>query len=294
MFGYLGLMTTSPSWVELSGRNAAAEAICVSGSMRMTGKAGGQDLDGDFRFWHGPGGRWRIERGGEVVYISSVDRGVFVRIDNQMQRHRGSFGVANLGSALSPLDLLGPDSMLRRMSVHVDVSEPLPVTVGGRAAWSAAVTARSGGAIDLTFDSRTGVLVRMAGPKVSGGFEVVDFTEYGQLSSELFRWDGPSIDAPMSARRRPSDDPQQRREVRMEELTAQVAALDRPQEVLEVITAAEGGRAAREAIVDLLGVSPFGAEAVTSMALMGFRSDVARRARAELAALQSRSADEGA
>ncbi|MBT2272197.1 hypothetical protein [Rhodococcus qingshengii] len=287
-------MTLSPSWVELVGRNAAAEAVSVSGLMRMTGEAGGQTADGDFGFWHGTGGLWRIERGGEVVYISRAGREMFVRIDDEMQRHRGSFGVAHLGSAFSPLDLLGPDSVLRRMSVKIDVSDPLLGVVGGRAVWSTVVTQTSGVAFDVAFDARTGVLVRMAGPKDSGGFEVVHLTEHGQLGAELFRWDGPSMDAPMSARRRPSEDPGQRAEVRMEELTALVAALDRSQDVLAVIVAAEGGRAAREAIVDLLGVSAVGAEAVASMALMGFRSDVARRVRAELAALQSRSDNEGA
>ncbi|MBT2270270.1 hypothetical protein [Rhodococcus qingshengii] len=287
-------MTLSPSWVELVGRNAAAEEICVSGVMRMTEKAGSQTPDGDFGFWHGSGGRWRIERGGEVVYISRADGGTFVGIDNEMQCHRGSFGTTHLGSAFSPLDLLGPDSVLRRMSVHVDVSDLTLGVVGGRAAWSTAVTQTSGVAFDVAFDARTGVLVRMAGPKDSGGFEVVHLTEHGQLGAELFRWDGPSVNAPMSARRRPSEDPGQRGEVRLEELTALVAALDRSQDVLAVIAAAEGGRAAREAIVDLLGVSAVGAEAVASMALMGFRPDVARRVRAELAALRSRSADERA
>lgn len=40
-------------------------------------------------------------------------------------------------------------------------------------------------------------------------------------------------------------------------------------------------------------MSAVGAEAVASMALMGFRSDVAQRAREELAALQSCSLGEG-
>lgn len=103
----------------------------MSGSMRLTGQADGRIPDGVFRFWHGPGGRWRIERGGQVVYLSSVGSETFVRIDNEMQRHRGGFGSAHLGSALSPLDLLGPESVLRRMSVHVEVSEPLLGVVGG-------------------------------------------------------------------------------------------------------------------------------------------------------------------
>ncbi|MCW2295522.1 hypothetical protein [Rhodococcus erythropolis] len=286
-------MTLSPSWVELVGRNAAAETVCVSGSMRMTGQAGDQTPGGDFRFWHGAGGRWRVEHGGEVVYMSSVDGEAFVRIDNEIQCHRGGFGVVHLGSMFSPLDLLGPESVLRRMSVQVNVSEPCLDVVGGRAAWSIAVTQSSGVAVDLALDSRTGVLVRLTGPEDAGGFEVLHLTEHGQLGAELFRWDGPSVDAPMSARRRPAGDREQRGASRVAELTALVAALDRPQEVLEVIVTSKGGRAAREAIADLLGVSAVGAEAVASMALMGFRSDVAQGAREELAALQSGSLGEG-
>ncbi|WP_336873992.1 hypothetical protein [Rhodococcus qingshengii] len=234
-------MTLSPSWVELVGRNVAAETICVSGSMRMTGQAGGQTRTGDFRFWHGGGGRWRVERGGEVLYICSADSEAFVRVDNEMQRHRGRFGIAHLGSMFGPLDLLGPESVLGRMSVQVNASDSVLDVVGGRAAWSTAVTQSSGVSVDLAFDSRTGVLVRLTGPQDSGGFEVVHLVEHGQLSAELFRWDGPSVDAPMSSRRRPSRDPQSRRELRMEELTALVAALERPQDVLAVIIAAEGG-----------------------------------------------------
>ncbi|WP_220463503.1 hypothetical protein [Rhodococcus sp. UFZ-B548] len=158
------------------------------------------------------------------------------------------------------------------------------------------MTQSSGVPVDLAFDSRTGVLVRLTGPEDAGGFEVLHLTEHGQLGAELFRWDGPSVDAPMSARRRPAGDREQQGASRVEELTALVAALDRPLEVLEVVTGdargcsyLKGGRATREAIADLLGVSAVGAEAVASMALMGFRSDVAQRAREELAALRSRS-----
>lgn len=37
-----------------------------------------------------------------------------MRIDNEMQRPPRGFGVVNLGCAFSPLDLLGPDSVLEQ------------------------------------------------------------------------------------------------------------------------------------------------------------------------------------
>ena len=182
------------------------------------------------------------------------------------------------------------------MVAQVNASDPVLDVVGGSAACSTAVMQSSGVPVDMAFNSRTGVFVQLTGSQDGGGFEVVHLhlVERDQLGAELFCWDGPSVDAPMAARPSSSEDPQSRCELRREELTALVAALDHCQDVLAVITAAEGGRAAREAIVDLLGVSPFGAEVVTAMVLTGFRADVARGARAELAALQDSSVDEEA
>ncbi|MGG7103767.1 hypothetical protein [Rhodococcus sp. 24CO] len=233
---------TAPSWVELVGRNVAAEAMYVSGEMRVTGNKGDRVLSERFRFWHGPNGRWRIESDDEVVYISSAGGDAIVRVDGEMQRQRGDFGTVHLGPAFSPLDLMGLDSMLRRMSARMEPSVAQQATVGGRAAWSVTLTSPSGDSALLTFDSITGVLVHMAGPKESSLLEVFD-------------------------------------------------ALERPHDVLRAIAAADSGQAARDAVIQLLGVSPIGAEAVTTMQLMGFRSDVARQLRAELARLQGDAAD---
>ena len=282
---------TAPSWAELVGRNIAAEAIYVSGEMRMTGNTGDHDLDERFRFWHGPNGRWRIESGDEVVYISSAGGDAIVRVEGQMQRQRGDFGTVHLGRAFSPLDLLGPDSMLRRLSARMEASAAQPATIGGRVAWSITLTSPSDDRALLTFDSVTGVLVQFAGPRQSSLLEVFDFTDHAQLGAELFSWNGPVVDAPMAARRRPSGDPRKQREQLLEVLAAQIAALERPHDVLRAIAAADSGQAARDSVIQLLGVSPIGAEAVTTMQLMGFRSDVARQLRAELARLQGEAAD---
>ncbi len=192
---FVGSALRSPSWVELAGRNAAAEAVCVSASMRMTGRDGDQVLDERFDFWHGPGGLWRIERDGEVVYVATADGESLVRIDGQMRRLRGGdVTMVWLGPAFSPLDLLGLDSLLRKMSAGMTASSPQRTEVDGRLAWAVTLTARTGESIDLVFDDTTGVLVALSTSSRSGRLVVSNVVEHDRLDERAVRVRGPVVD----------------------------------------------------------------------------------------------------
>jgi len=186
----------SPSWVELAGRNAAAEAVRVSASMRVTGRDGEEVLDERFVFWHGPGGRWRIERDDEVVYICTAGGDSLVRIDGQMSRLRGDVTMVWLRTAFDPLDLLGLDSLLRKMSAGMTASTPARTEIDGRLAWAVTLTARTGESIDMVFDDATGIVVAMSSTSRSGRLVVSNLVEHGSLDEELFVWRGPVVDSP--------------------------------------------------------------------------------------------------
>ncbi|PHV66737.1 hypothetical protein [Williamsia muralis] len=281
---------STPSWVELAGRNAAAETVYVSGSMRTSAKEGNETPGPVFDFWHGPHDRWRIEREGDVVYIQGAGEKPLVRIDGEMRRLGEDIRVVNLGAHFSPVDLLGGDSLLRRMSQKMSVvAPPARVDRAGRAAWRTTLLSRSDDSIEITFDDITGIIVGVGNPERGDLFEVYDVSEHDDLPADLFVWSGPVVEAESRDRGRRGGrpgDPRERREQTFEVMAATVAALDRPQDVLEAIAGADNGAAARAAIIELLGVSEPGAEAVAAMQLSQFRSDVARMARAGLIELQ--------
>jgi hypothetical protein len=239
----------------------------------------------DFRFWHGPHGQWRIEHDGEAIYLSGAGEKPLVWIDGHMQRQGGDFGVVDLGSQFSPLDLLGPESLLARMSQGMRESEPPHrIELGGRVAWSTTLVSASDHPVEIAFDDGTGILVKIGSPERGALFDVSDIVEHTELPATRFSWDGPVVEAEVHSRgrRRPATDPRERHNEMVEVLTANAAAQERPHDVLRVIAEADGDTAARTAIMALLGVSERGADAVTSMQLSQFRPDVVRETRAGL------------
>jgi hypothetical protein len=253
--------------------------------MRVTRGEDGEALDMRFDFWHGPDDRWRIEHGGDVVYLSAPGSEPLLRIDDQMRRLGGDIRVVHLGSAFSPLDLLGPDSLLRRMSTGMRVSEaPHRIEIGGRTAWSTTLASRDDKPVGIAFDDATGIIVRVSGSDQMLLLEVTDVVEHTDIPADRFVWEGPVVEAPPRARdsRRSPSDPRTQHAQRVEILTAIVAALDQPHEVLRAIEASVGDDAAKNAITELLGVSEIGADAVVSMQLRRFTPDVSRKIRNEL------------
>ncbi|WP_143695329.1 hypothetical protein [Williamsia sp. 1135] len=274
----------TPSWVELVGRNIAASALSVSGSLRVSGK-NRQDgpFDEQFEFWHGGGGQWRIERDGEVVYLASADGTVTVLVDGEMRRQAsGRIRMAWVGSMFSPLDLLGEDSLLRKMSTRTRVTrEAEAVEKDGRAAWSTElVTPKGDDTIELAFDDGTGILVLLRSPN-GGLLQVTNLAVHDQIESERFTWDGPIADADPDR-----NDPRAQAANRIEILSALVTALERPQDLLSAVAGTADNQQARTAVVDLLGVSDTGADAVLSMQVRRFGSAEVDKIRREVAELR--------
>ncbi|MBA4022807.1 MAG: hypothetical protein C0482_10635 [Gordonia sp.] len=274
----------TPSWSELVGRNVAASALSLSGSLRVSGKnRQDEPFDERFDFWHGGGGQWRIERDGAVVYLASADGTVTVLVDGEMRRQAsGRIQMAWVGSMFSPLDLLGEESLLRKMSTRMRASrEAEAIENDGRATWSTElVTPKGDDTIELAFDDATGVLVLLRSPK-GGLLQVTNLAVHDQIESERFTWDGPVVDADSGR-----NDPRAQAANRIEILSALVSALERPQELLSAVAGTADHQQARTAVIDLLGVSDTGADAVLSMQVRRFGSAEVDKIRRELAELR--------
>jgi hypothetical protein len=269
--------------VELVGRNAASGSVTVSGVLRSLGSDRGTELDESYRFWHAPTNRWRIEIDGEPVYLSGRDRSL-VRIDGHMTLLDGDIRLPILGRGVSPLQLLGQNSLLHSMSRDVVVrDEPRALDVGDRRAWAAVLGDRSGKNGEISIDESTGVIVRLSMSGGSGSSEVVELTEHASLPDGLFEWDGPVVEAPSPRGRRARPDPGVERQERSEVLRAWVTALDRSADVLSLMQCAESEEDAIRRLVSELGVTTVGAQAIAAMQMSRFRPDMADQLRRALA-----------
>lgn len=273
----------TPSWVELAGRNAAAESVCVTGRLTVSESPGEEVV---FDFQHAAGGRWRIERDGRPVYLAT-GRASVVRIGDHMQQLDGDFELPILGARFSPLDLLGPASLLHNMSVGMTPDVASPVDIGGRPAWSIRLSAAGGGAGVLVFDDATGLLVTVADDSGEALLQVENLAEPTVLPDALFVWDGPIRPASSRSERRRSAENDETE--RLEFMRAVVAAQARPQEVLAAVAAADGEVAARVALIRLLDVTEFGADAIMRTPIGQFRGDHTVADRRTLEAMEERS-----
>lgn len=274
----------SPSWVELVGRNAAAEAVSLSGTLVVTEMPGEQVF---YDFHHAPGRRWRIEQNGLPVYLSGTSRTV-VRIDDQMQLLGGDFSVVGLGTHLSPLDLVGDASMLRMMSRDVrPIGDAAPVEFHGRTAWSVPLASPGGATVHVAIDDATGFVSRVSDDnRVLLALEEVE--EHAALPESLFEWDGPVADPPTSSRRGAGDGGV---DERIAFTRAMIDAQARATDVITAIVTADSESAARTALIDLLGVTGEIADGIAAAPLTAFRADIAASTRRTLRTLQGRRDD---
>jgi len=258
----------TPSWVELAGRNAAAESLYVTGTLEV-GQAPPEKVRVDFH--HAPGGKWRIEHDGQPVYVSAGTTAV-VRVDDQMQQLDGDIQLPILGTQFSPLDLLGPGSLLNSMSDGMVADGAASrIEVGGRDTWSIRLLTPNGEAIIVAFDDATGLLVHVANADGAVLLHVDSLAELNSLPDSIFVWDGPVHQARSPRRRRPSVEDNE--DERIAFMRAVVAAQARPHDVLSAIAAADSENSARAALVDLLGVTDVGAEAIMATPIGQFRGD---------------------
>lgn len=263
----------NPSWIELVGRNFAAGTLYLSGRLSVI-------LDGaqeHFRFWHGPGGQWRIESGDDVVYVSARGQSPIVRVDGHMQRVHQP---VKLGAAAhSPLDLFGVHTLLVSRSQSLEVrSKPVSVMIEGRPGWLTELGSEGApSTIIAVIDDATGVLCRYEAARIV--LVVSELAEHETLPAGRFAWTGPVAEDP---REDNSPAAKAARRLRQQETTAaRVAALDQPFEVLRTILQAGDAVQARAALRELLHVSEFGADAVESMPLRLFNPEYANKIRTQ-------------
>jgi hypothetical protein len=161
---------------------------------------------------------------------------------------------------------------------------PHDVEVGGRAAWSTTLVSGSDVPVEIALDDGTGIIVAVGSQEHGRLFEVSELVEHNVIPDDRFVWDGPVVEGEVRprGRGRPATDPHERRQEMVEVLTAHATAQERPLDVLRAIADADGETEARTAIMRLLGVTERGADAVTSMQLSQFRSDIVRETRAGL------------
>ncbi|MCF3941122.1 MULTISPECIES: hypothetical protein [Gordonia] len=257
----------TPSWIELAGRNAAAEAICLSGTLTATEKNEASRVD----FQHAPGGKWCVEHEGQPVYIASGATAV-VRVEGHMRRLDGDIRLPMLGARFSPLDLLGRESLIHKMSTSMAVEgDAEQRTIGGRAAWSIRLRAPERDPIEMTFDDATGVLIRLATPDGRVALTVDGLSVPETLPDSLFEWDGPVLDErPTRGTRRSDEDDETER---IEALRALIAAHSQPDRVMAAIAGADSERGARSTLVELLGVTESGADHILAAPIGIFRGD---------------------
>ncbi|ROZ88066.1 hypothetical protein [Gordonia sp. OPL2] len=264
----------NPSWIELVGRNYAAQMLYLSGQLTVS-------VDGHvehYRFWHGPADQWRIDSDGDAVYVSAAGEAPVVRVDGRMQRSQGRVRVGR--AAVSPLELFGPDTLLNRVMRTLQIRrEPTPVDAGGRRSWSTLLgfgDSREETAVDI--DDATGVLVGLRSATLA--LSVSELVEHDTVPANRFVWDGEVAPAPRTDRSDAGHADRQRRH--RETVAATVAALDRPHEVLDVLLGAPDPQQARTALCALLEISEIGADAVEAMALRYFIPEFAGKLRGQL------------
>lgn len=288
----------TPSWVELVGRNLAAETLWVSGRMSVYAS---DDDPVSLDFWHGPQGRWRVEDAGTVLYLAEPDKPAVMRVHGEMRELRGDFHTVHFDTEMSPMELLGADSVLHHLSVKTYVSPDISmIAVDDRPTWTAKV-AQSPSAMEvgeIGFDDATGLIVRMSTSTNDAVMEVSELVEYGSLPPETFRWvgdasssedlDGNESGYESDADDRDPEDPgtDGASEAQAEVLAAYCAALEHPHDLLDVIIGDADPDDRRAEIRALLHVGDVGVDALMSMSLSRFTPTAADGLRRELAELR--------
>ncbi|GAA4670839.1 hypothetical protein [Gordonia humi] len=275
----------TPTWPELVGRNTAAEMISFAGRLISTTPDDGTDV---LDFWHGGGGRWRIERDGEVQYINDGERAFSRGRDGRMVKMPDGqkIRLAWVTSGFGPADLVGPDGMLHKMSREVGaLTEPAEVAIGDRPAWSTDLGrpgAGPDGRITVSIDAATGVVVSLTSNQ-DASVAVSGLTP-GPIDDERFAWttDGGSEPRPDPAevRARIVD--------RLEILSAVDAGLRRREEVMVAVEQAATVDDARTAVAALLGIGAVGADAVLATQVRRFTRDGRAAIAAEISSLRER------
>ncbi len=198
-------MAETPSWIELMGRHAASGTHGLTATVTTRG-------DGEptqWQVWRSRSDHWRIEQGGDPVYLFD-GRSAVMRRDGRMHRSQSDFHMPLLGSP-GPMAFVGGQSLLERMSQNIVPSQPRLVSEGGRRAYAVDLTRDGGSEVaEVVLDDETGVLLRFTADAVDR-LVVTDLQLRGDLPDELFVWGGPAEETPRpdrgEARRRAREVP---------------------------------------------------------------------------------------
>ena len=145
-------------------------------------------------FWHGGAERWRVERDGELQYISDGER-TFCRDESGALAPLGGRGIrmAWVTAGLGPFDLVGQSGILQRMSRNVvALSTPVEASLGGRLAWSTQLGepgATEADRITVTIDDQSGLIIELLSGR--GATLNVSRLSTGPIDDEIFHLDYP-------------------------------------------------------------------------------------------------------
>ncbi|MCP2176436.1 DNA gyrase/topoisomerase IV, subunit A [Williamsia maris] len=261
------------------GRQSAAGASFLSASLRFTVADDAAPVDDRFRFWHGPQNRWRIESNDEVVYVRGPDATVLRGSDGQMRRQVADIVLPLLGQ-VNPLDLLGSESMLMKMSQDAYIGPASSVLVDGRPGWSVPIGTSDSDAMTVVLDDETGMTLRMESAGQIAVAAASDISVHDELADSVFTWDGTLADTDDRSHR--GDRDADRHRARLDILTAIHRALDRRDEVFEVIARSAEPSEAADAVSRLLDVERTSAEAVLALQLRRFSTSERAKVSTEL------------
>lgn len=246
------------------GRHAASSSLFVSAVLHYDSRPDDSDTAqaGEFTFRYGPGERWRIDRAGRTLYVSNP-QSTFLRDGEQMRHLPGSFHLLDLGP-VSPLDIVGPDTLLHNLSRRlVPTAAATPIVIDGRRGWELTLVPDTGeqGRLTVVIDDGTGLLMRFDSTERELMATLTDVEVHETLPASTFTWAGPIAVPPEPAD--PLTAIGQRREI----ISAVAAALEHREQVFHAMADSADTDAARAELMNLLDVTATGADAILAIQL---------------------------
>ncbi|GBF17797.1 hypothetical protein Br6_05204 [Rhodococcus sp. Br-6] len=110
----------------------------------------------------------------------------------------GSFHLVDLG-ALSPMDIVGPDTLLHNLSHRlVPTVAAAAIVIDGRRGWELTLVPDTGeqGRLTVVIDDATGLLMRFDSTEYELTAALTDVEVHDTLPASTFTWDGPIAPVP--------------------------------------------------------------------------------------------------
>ncbi|NKS04663.1 hypothetical protein GS528_27760 [Rhodococcus hoagii] len=181
-----------------------------------------------------------------------------------MRRLPDSFHLLNLGP-VSPLDIVGPDTLLHNLSRRlVPTAAATATVIDGRRGWELALVPGAGeqGRLTVVIDDTTGLLTRLDSTENELATTLTDVEVHDTLPASTFTWDGP-IAAASPHPADPLTTLGQRREI----ISAVASALEHREQVFHALADSADTESARTELMNLLDVTTTGADAILAIQL---------------------------